>query len=217
MDRENKLPMRVCPFCAREIPAHSLKCGYCNQWINKEPTESPLVQSAGQQFSNAQLAWHFILLSIVTFGIYEIYWFYRNWKHFKFHKGLDISPGWRTVGLFVPIYGLVLVYRQLRDIRDFSSETGIDKTYSPGGIFTGWLVLNALWQLPDPFWFVSFFSAFPLAVAQGVLNSYWQKEQPQMPARTGFSGWQIALLVIGIIMLILVLIGTFIPVPEYNG
>lgn len=164
-----------------------------------------------QKFSNAQPVWHFVFLSIVTFGIYDIYWFYRNWKYLKVHKSLDISPGWRTAGLFVPIYGIVLAYRQLRDIRDFSKEAGIDKTYSPGWILFGWLILSALGRLPDPFWLLSFLSVWPLAVVQGVLNSYWEKEQSELPARTKFSGGQIALLVIGGIMLILALIGTFIP------
>jgi uncharacterized membrane protein len=150
-------------------------------------------------------------LTIVTFGIYEIYWFYRNWKHLKFYKDLDISPGWRTVGLFVPIYGIVLAYRQLRDIRDFSKEAGVDKTYSPGWILFGWLILSALCKLPEPFWLLSFLSVWPLAVVQEVLNSYWEKEQPELPIRIKFSDGEIALLVIGAIILVLALIGTFIP------
>lgn len=206
MNQENQPLTKKCPFCADEILTDAVKCKYCGEWLNKQAA-----QSAGQQFSNAQPVWHFVLLSIVTFGIYEIYWFYRNWKYLKIHKSLDISPGWRTAGLFVPIYGIVLAYRQLRDIRDFSKEAGIVKTYSPGWILFSWLILTALWRLPDPFWFLSFLSVWLLAVVQGVLNSYWEKEQPELPIRTKFSGGQIALLVIGGIILVLALIGTFIP------
>jgi hypothetical protein len=140
-----------------------------------------------------------------------VYWFYRNWKHFKIHKSLDISPGWRTAGLFVPIYGIVLAYEQLRDIRQFSKEAGIDKTYSPGWTLFGWLILAAFWNLPDPFWLPALLSVWPLAVVQEVLNLYWGKEQSELPARTKFSGGQIALLVTGGIMLILALIFAFIP------
>ncbi|MCX6009228.1 MAG: DUF4234 domain-containing protein [Chloroflexi bacterium] len=158
-----------------------------------------------------QPVWHFVLLSILTLSAYEIYWFYRNWKQMKVHKNLDMSPGWRTAGLFVPIYGLVLAYRQFRDVRDFSREAGIDKSYSPGWILFAWITINVLWKLPDPFWLLSFGSVLPLAVVQGVLNSYWEKEQPGLMRRTKFSGGQIALIVIGGIVWILMLIGMLFP------
>ncbi len=206
MNQENQPLTKKCLFCAEEILADAVKCKYCGEWLNKQAT-----QSAGQQFSNAQPVWHFVLLTIVTLRIYEIYWFYRNWKHLKFHKDLDISPGWRTAGLFVPIYGIVLAYRQLRDIRDFSKEAGVDKTYSPGWILFGWLILTTLWRLPAPFWLLFFLSVWPLAVVQGYLNSYWEKWQPELIERKKFSGGEIALLIIGGIFLILVLIGIFIP------
>lgn len=211
MNQENQSTTKKCPFCTKEILTDAVKCKHCGEWLNKQATHSALPRSALQQFSNALPVWHFVLLSIVTFGIYEIYWFYRNWKQLKLHKNLDISPGWRTVGLFVPIYGIVLAYRQLRDIRDFSKEAGIDKTYSSGQILFGWLILSALWRLPDPFWFLSFLSVWPLTVVQGVLNSYWKKEQPELIERTKFSGRQIILLVLGGIFLILALSGTSIP------
>jgi hypothetical protein len=50
---------------------------------------------------------------------------------------------------------------------------------------------------------------WPLAVVQRVLNAYWEKEQPELPVRTDFSGGEIALLIIGGILLILALIGSF--------
>lgn len=211
MSEEFKSATKICPFCAREIPTHAQKCRYCDEWVKKPVTEDVSARPTGQQFSNALPVWHFVVLSVLTFEVYEIYWFYRNWKHLKFHKNLDISPGWRTAGLFVPIYGLILVYRQLRDIRDFSEGVGVVKTYSPSWIFSGWLVIGALWRLPDPFWLLSVFSVLPFTVVQNVLNLYWEKEQPGMPSRTRFSGGQIVWLVIGCIVFALVLIGTFMP------
>lgn len=38
----------------------------------------------------------FIFISIVTFGLYPVWWQYKTWRFFKHEKKLDILPFWRT-------------------------------------------------------------------------------------------------------------------------
>src|SRR5690625_4658746 len=47
-------------------------------------------------------AWKFILLSLATLGLYELYWFYRGWSFVKRSEKSRIMPFWRTV--FAPIW-----------------------------------------------------------------------------------------------------------------
>ena len=37
-----------------------------------------------------------VFLSLFSFGIYELYWFYRQWKYVKEREGIDIQPFWRA-------------------------------------------------------------------------------------------------------------------------
>jgi hypothetical protein len=228
MDQENQPTTKKCPFCAEEILSNAVKCKHCGEWLNRESIVEQKTQSIMQQYSNAQAPWRLVLLSILTFGIYELYWFYRNWKHLKIHKSLDISPGWRTVGLLVPIYNIVLIYGQFRDIRDYAAETGC-KIYSSAGWLTfGYIALGGIsfklslyeWKLTEPAELlgiiivglvIDLLAVWLLVVVQKTLNDFWKKEQPGLGMRANFSGREIALLVIGGILWILSLIGSFMP------
>jgi len=42
-----------------------------------------------------------VVLSILSCGLFELYWIYRNWRFVKEHEELDVSPFWRGVlGIF---------------------------------------------------------------------------------------------------------------------
>jgi len=163
------------------------------------------------QYSNSQPVWHYVLLSIVTFSIYDIYWFYRNWKHLKAHKRSEIRPGWRTAGLIVPILNLVLIYWQFSDIKDYATQVGCKKKYSPGWLIWGYFVLKALWKLPAFWWLLTFFSVLPLATVQETLNEYWGIEQSGLKGRKMLTGWEIVLLFIGAIAWLFVFINILRP------
>ena len=171
--------------------------------------EQQVLKQEKLQYSNAIPLWHMVALSIATFGIYQIFWFYKNWKQLKAHQNLDIKPGWRTAGLFVPIWGLILTYRQFDDIRGHAENSGIEKLFLPGWMLVQYIVLTALWRLPDPYWLLTFFSIAPLTIVQETLNDYWKKEQPELVLKTNLSGGQITVLILGGIFFLLALVGLF--------
>lgn len=217
-----------CPNCGKEIEEDAKFCGYCGYKIIKEKEEVPISektiaqieQPTVSQISFKQPIRNLVLLYVFTLGIYWIYWFYRNWKHMKIYKNLDISPGWRTVGLIIPIYNIVIIYEQFKNIRDFAREAGCETYSSPGWMTAGLLVLFGLsfqltWKLPDPYslltWILDLLALWILIIVQRTLNGYWEKEQIGLPEKTEFSGIEIAVLIIGGIILILSFIGAFIP------
>jgi predicted nucleic acid-binding Zn ribbon protein len=205
-DQLSQSAAKECAFCKTNIPADSILCDRCAENLNKRKQATQ-----PQKFSNIQPVWHLILLSVLSFGFYNIYWFYRNWKQLKTHKNLDLSPGWRTLGLFVPLLGLLFIYEQFQDIKKFSEKAGVGMTFSPGSMLLAYMILNALRALPDPYGIAYLLSFMPLVAVQGILNIYWEIEQPGLARRTFFSAREIVLLVIGGLLFILVIIGLFIP------
>ena len=52
----------------------------------------------------------FVVLSFFSFGIYDFYWVYQNWRHAKQASGEKLSPLWRTF-FVVPVWIFPLLRR----------------------------------------------------------------------------------------------------------
>ena len=168
-------------------------------------------QPARPTYSFGQPLWQLAALSIATFGVYQIYWFYCTWKQLKHHTGKQFSPGWRTVGLFVPLWGLILAWNLFHEINDLRTHSGLADMPHPDLLLVLWLLSNAAWRLPHPASLIVLLSVSPLLVVQAALNDLWRAAQPSMAARSRPSGWEIAILCLGAVFVLLVAIGSLIP------
>ena len=146
-----------------------------------------------------------VLMSVCTFGVYEIFWFYRNWSRVR-ERGRSVSPFWRS--FFAPIWG----YSFFEEVEDQALAARMGSVgWSPLALGLLFFLLSALWRLPDPWWLVTYLSVLTLVPVQGTIN--------ELAARRGvrpdssFEGKHIAVIVVGGILLLLVLVGLFLP-PE---
>jgi hypothetical protein len=142
-------------------------------------------------------------MSLTTFGIYELYWFYRNWRVVRDHERLTISPFWRA--FFAPFWTFSLG-------KHFEAEAkarGIVLTLPVVALGVSYLVLTALWRLPDPFWLLSTLSFIPMLPFEFAARRLNGNGDLAIPTFGRYSGWNIAWLIVGSILLILSVIGTF--------
>lgn len=102
------------------------------------------------------------VLSIATLGVYQLYWFYRNWKYIKRRNGSAIMPFWRA--LFAPIWFYPLYLDLKRDSRERFGKVlvpaapwvvlllvlyvGLDVMESFGGLFELLSLLSVVCLLP---------------------------------------------------------------------
>jgi hypothetical protein len=140
----------------------------------------------------------FVVMSIVTLGLYDVYWVWRQWKRFVEH-GEVLSPFWRTFFLVFTNYSL------FARVRSRAREEGIEVSWSPALLATLYLVLNVTWRLPDPWVLVSLLVFVPIIPVQETIDRINATHVAKLPNR-GFSGTNAVAIVIGGLVLILVLI-----------
>ena len=149
-----------------------------------------------------------IFLSIVSFGLYESYWIYKNWRYIKERDGLNIHPFWRG------IFGIFFCHRLLRRIHEDKEANSIQSpTFSPRGLATGWVILiifaNIVGRFPGIS--ASIISAFIPSFlyfmpVQHYINSIEDKRSPGQRFYRWSSG-HIVCLAFGIIIWALLLFG----------
>ncbi len=150
-----------------------------------------------QEYSNNISVGKFIFYSIVSLGIYEIVWVYRNWKFFKEKEDLNISPFWRA------IFAIFFINSLFKKMLKLSQEKNYKETYSSGWLTAFWFILALLSRLPDPYWLISISTFIPLLGPLNAINYYWEKSGTKLPERK-LKWWHILLVIVGILIWILI-------------
>ncbi|WP_156026943.1 hypothetical protein [Sporocytophaga myxococcoides] len=147
--------------------------------------------------------WRFLFLSFISLGAYEIWWMYKAWRFYQQKDKSDINPVARA------IFSIFFINSLLGKILSFAKEKGYSENYSSAGLATGFIVLNLLSGLPDPFWWISILSFVFLIPAFTAFNFAKQNSNEfQVKEQDSFNGRQVALIVIGAIIWIVVIIGS---------
>jgi hypothetical protein len=170
---------------------------------------TPAVADAGPLFFYIPVS-RLVIMGLASFGLFEAFWIYRNWRFLKRRDHLDIQPFWRG------IFGVFFVHGLLSAIKEDRKTTQIIRaSFSAGSLATGWVVLHVagylLNRLGNPsvallgtaIAIPSFLFFVPVQRHVNAVNEI------ASPGRQ-FDGWStghIVCLVIGIILWLLILAG----------
>jgi hypothetical protein len=145
----------------------------------------------------------FVLMSIATFNIYLLYWFYMNFRVIRDTSRPGIMPFWRA------FFSMFWAYSCFREIAASVPTAG----RSPGALAVAYFVLNALAWLPDPWWMVTFAGFVPVMAANGWAREANLQKRPDYPENSRLSGWNWAGIIVGGLLLALMTVGFFIGEP----
>lgn len=147
------------------------------------------------------------VMSICTLGIYELYWFYKNWNLIKQRERTNISPFWRAAPFFV----LFFCHDCFSRIRADAASLGLHKSFPADPLAAGWIITSILWPLPDPYWLISMLAFLFILPVQALANRINSTITPHHNPNRRFTAWNLVSVVVGAIIIILALIGTFLP------
>ena len=127
---------KVCAVCGQVNPIDANFCTNCRgQTFVQAPTESGehdpgrplLAEGYALQISTARI----IVLSIVTSGVYVLYWLYKTWQQLQ-NETKDLHyPFWHAATMFVPVYGLFRIHRHLSVIQELAQRRGVESLMPP--------------------------------------------------------------------------------------
>jgi hypothetical protein len=144
----------------------------------------------------------FIILSVVTLGLYDVWWIYKSWRFFQDKEKSDIMPAMRTV--FSIFYLIPLFNKILRLAKNNDYKNGYVSVF----LFVGFLIISPLSLLPTPFFLVAIFSFIFLIPPFKALNfAVDYCEGFTVIEQNSFSRRQNFLMIIGVILWILVSVG----------
>lgn len=148
-----------------------------------------------------------ITLSILSIGLYPLWWQYKTWRYFKEKDMLDIMPVARA------IFALFFLFGLFERVQDFSKSKGSTYSFNSFVCFLGFIAMNLLAYLPDNYFLISLLSCVFLVPPLKSLNEGIKLSgNYAVIENQSFSGRQSILLVIGALFWFLMIIGMLVPI-----
>ncbi len=177
---------------------------YLDATATTEPSEIPLAIPAKCMFFPVSL-FKLTVMSLFTLGLYEIYWFYRNWQLIKAHESLRILPFARA------FFTILFCYQCFVRVRRADLRLGITPPLSAGLMAVGWIAVYFIGALPDPYWILSLLNIFFLLPVQRHINHINALQTPLHDTNVHFGTWNRITIIVGAILLIFTVLESFSP------
>lgn len=186
----------VCPSCGTVVERGASECQSCGELFDE--TRHP-VPPRHTYFPVGRAK--FVMMSIGTFGLYNMFWFYKNWKRVAEDSFEDISPALRA--LFCGLFSFSFFERVAEDAK----RRHATRAWSSGVSGTAYLVLGFAARLPEPWWLITMFSFLPLLPVLSTTQQLNERDGAFESSNERLTPANIAGLVVGALCWLLVILG----------
>jgi hypothetical protein len=183
------MPEKLCANCETVSSTASNVCSNCGAAEFRDSTvrltdnTEPAPRSA-MRIKTSRV----IVASFLSAGLYFPYWYYLTWKQISTEIEGANYPFWHAVTMSVPVYGSFRMHAHVRVINELAARHNVKPAISPvlaAVLLTLAIILSfaSLVITSQAAAIVlilvnTILSTIPMAMAQGVLNSYWEKAPP---------------------------------------
>jgi hypothetical protein len=208
----------TCPDCRHEVSDAAQACIHCGRPLASSVQQPWTPQTRHEFFPVA--VHKFVVLSLCTLSFYSIYWCYQNWWRIRERTGERLSPFWRAV--LEPFW----VFSLFRRIREHAAGRGVTAVWNPTLLGLAYLCFCAIGSLPDPWWLVGLGGFIPFLPVVQTIQRLNDGEAATESRNDAYSGANVATILVGGAIVLLVVAGTFMsedeeeefePLPESTG
>lgn len=147
------------------------------------------------------------VMSVCTFNLYQVYWFYKNWQRIAERERAMVWPLARAM------FAVIYCYPFFARVRDQEAFSELDSQLSPLPLAIGFIATSVTWRLPDPWDWITLSSFLFLLPVQSHVNRLNALASPSHDRNSRFSGWNWAAVVLGGGLLLLAIAGSLLD-PE---
>jgi hypothetical protein len=176
-----------------------------NSKINSMNADSALnlsgeIQSVPEFFSVSLLK--FSVMSTCTLGLYELYWFYKNWKLIKTRERSKINPTIRAIFSYIFCFSLISKIRDRGALYDmkltFGPESSSLKFNCPAWVLClAWIGASFMLYSSKPTWVLSMFAWIYLLPAVRLANNINKLVLSNDDKNSSLSAWNWLAIVLG--------------------
>jgi hypothetical protein len=150
-----------------------------------------------------------VVMSLCTFGLYNLYWFYKNWLILK-NAGKECSPFWRT------FFASIFAYSCFKSIymKDAQIRNKAYKDFPVIFLSVAYFILCATWRLPSQYGLIGFLSFLPIIMVNRAALAINQMQFPGFVSNNKFSKWNWLAIVLGVVIFALAVLGSFVSGRE---
>ncbi len=149
-----------------------------------------------------------IVLSTLTFGLFEIYWFYKQFKSFK------AETKWGIIPWLLTLFNGVTCYNLFRRISSTIEKVDKKKKLEYFWLAVAYFMFLIVGRMPEPYFYTTVLSFLPLIPVQKAISFYWHKKLGKELGEEKFGGWNYVWAITGGLFILLVILAVIFPAPE---